>query len=169
MAEDAAAVVEHIPGLRRYARSLMGDSFEAEDLVQECLTKALSRITLFSHARNERAYLYSILHNLHVDRLARNRRSPIAVSLETVGMVAVAQPTQQGCLEIRDLQIGLAGLPAEQREAVILVGLKGKSYKDVAEITGVPVGTVMSRLSRGRESLRRYMATGAPEKPRRAE
>ena len=165
--DDASSMVAHIPGLRRYARALIGDSNEADDLVQECLTKTLSKLNLFRHARNERAYLYSVLHNLHVDRIAKRRRAPRAVPLELADVAAPAQPSQQGALEIRDLEAGLSRLPIEQREVVLLVGLKGMSYREVAKVTGVPVGTVMSRLSRGREALRAFMSTGTIAKLRR--
>ncbi|WP_319633632.1 sigma-70 family RNA polymerase sigma factor [Pelagibius marinus] len=165
MAKADETVLEHIPALRRYARSLTGDAVEADDLVQESLSRALARRqkqgAKANEIRNLRAYLFTILHNAHVDRLGERRRWTYSIPAEVLEN-RLAQPAPQyGQLELNDLAAALQRLPEEQRQAVLLVGYEGMAYKDAAQVLEVPIGTVMSRLSRGREALRRMMA-GAP-------
>lgn len=151
-------LADQINGLRRYARVLLGNSSEVEDLVQECLTRALERVRSWSQIRDVRAYLFSILHNVHIDRMIRQKRAAFAIPLDDAMPKASIHPPQLGQLEIRDLAWALEELPAEQRRVVLLVGLEGMTYREVADLLRIPVGTVMSRLSRGREALRRLMA-----------
>ena len=165
VAQADETVLEHIPALRRYARSLTGDTAEADDLVQESLSRALVRRSKkgaeAGEIRNLRAYLFTILHNAHVDRLGERRRWSYGLPAEVLEN-RLAQPAPQyGQLELSDLAKALQRLPEEQRQAVLLVGYEGMAYKDAAQVLDVPIGTVMSRLSRGREALRRMMA-GAP-------
>lgn len=151
-----AAIVAEIPRLRRYARVLVRDAAGADDLVQDCLERALGRLHLFQPGTNLRAWLFTIMHNLHVNARVRQGRSPeIAVGPSIEGSETVA--AQGGGLLLRDLERALAELPEEQRTVVLLVGLEGLSYRDAADVLGVPVGTVMSRLARGRERLRRLV------------
>ncbi len=158
-------VLEHIPALRRYARSLTGDAAEADDLVQESLSRALARRqkdgARAGEIRNLRAYLFTILHNAHVDRLSERRRWTYSIPAEVLENRLARPAPQHGQLELNDLAKALQRLPEEQRQAVLLVGYEGMAYKDAAQVLEVPIGTVMSRLSRGREALRRMMA-GAP-------
>lgn len=154
-------VLEHIPGLRRYARALAGNTAEADDLVQECLSRALARREKAVEIRNLRAYLFTILHNAHVDRLSERRRWSYSVPEEVLENLMARPAPQHGQLELYDLADALEQLPEEQRQAVLLVGYEGLAYKDAAEVLDIPIGTVMSRLSRGREALRRMM-NGAP-------
>jgi RNA polymerase sigma-70 factor (ECF subfamily) len=161
VAEADETVLEHMPALRRYARSLTGDTAEADDLVQESLSRALARRDRRGEIRNLRAYLFTILHNAHVDRLNERRRWTYSLPEEVLDN-RLAQPApQHGHLALGDLAAALQRLPEEQRQAVLLVGYEGMAYKDAAQVLDVPIGTVMSRLSRGREALRRMMA-GAP-------
>ncbi len=161
VATTDSTVLEHIPGLRRYARALAGNTAEADDLVQECLSRALARRDKAAEIRNLRAYLFTILHNAHIDRLTERRRWNYAVADEVLENLTARPAPQHGFLELHDLAEALERLPEEQRQAVLLVGYEGLAYKDAAEVLDVPIGTVMSRLSRGREALRR-MINGAP-------
>jgi RNA polymerase sigma-70 factor, ECF subfamily len=157
----------HIAHLRRYARALLGNSADADDLVQESLVRALARPRFWQHVREPRAYLFAILHNAYVDRLASRRRAggePVQLDLVRARLGRPAP--QPAAIELRDLDRALAALSPEQREAVLLVGLEGMTYQQVADIVHVPLGTVMSRLARGRESLRRMMeGEGCEGKP----
>lgn len=155
------SVLEYIPSLRRYARALTGDPSDADDLVQECLSRALARRQKRADIRNLRAYLFTILHNAHVDRLNERRRWSYSLA-EDFFETRLARPAPQpDRLALRDLAEALEKLPEEQRQTVLLVGYEGMAYKDAAAVLEVPIGTVMSRLSRGREALRRMM-NGAP-------
>jgi RNA polymerase sigma-70 factor (ECF subfamily) len=116
--------------------------------------------------RNVRAYLFTILHNLHVDRIARGKTAGTPVPLESVEHKLSSRPQQEESLRIRDLERALRILPDDYRKAVLLVGLEGMSYQEAATALGIPIGTVMSRLSRGRETLRQLMATEARGKLR---
>lgn len=161
MAKAETSILEHIPGLRRYARSLAGDPAEADDLVQECLSRALARQRKSADIRNLKAYLFTILHNVHIDRLNERQRWSYNIPEEVLENRLARSAPQPDHLALRDLAEALERLPEEQRQTVLLVGYEGLSYKDAAAILGTPVGTVMSRLSRGREALRRLM-NGAP-------
>lgn len=152
------ALSGQIGALRRYAMALTGDAAEADDLVQECLTRALERIRAYRQIRNLRAYLFSVLHNVRMDQLAKQRAFGTTVPLDEVASGLSRQPDQFARLKARDLAMALSHLPEQQRAVVLLVGMEGLSYREAAEALDVPVGTVMSRLSRGRESLDRLMA-----------
>jgi RNA polymerase sigma-70 factor, ECF subfamily len=147
-------------GLRRYAVALLGDSIEAEDLVQECLVRALSREHVWTTVRDRRAYLFTILHNIYVDRRAQHSRYGFPVPIEDVAYHLSCPPTQLERLEIRDLKRALLALPENYKIVLLLIGLEGLSYRQAADVLEVPIGTVMSRLSRGREMLRRLMNGG---------
>ena len=152
------AVIAELPRLRRYARALLRDSVNADDLVQDCVERALSRLTLFRSGTNMRGWLFTIMHNLHVNALRRRRYALDAEALNpgAEARIAVA-PDQLSALAARDIGRGLERLPEEQRQVILLVGLEDLSYKEAARIIGVPIGTVMSRLARGREHLRQLM------------
>jgi RNA polymerase sigma-70 factor (ECF subfamily) len=149
------AIVAEIPRLRRYARALTGDAVRADDLVQDTLERALGKWALWRPG-NLRAWLFSIMHNLFVN-LARSPRV-----VDYPGDEALPElPTREhqgDALELRDLTRSLAKLPEEQREVLLLVSLEDLSYEDAAKVLGVPIGTVMSRLSRGRERLRALLS-----------
>jgi len=154
-------VLELIPGLRRYARALTGNAAEADDLVQESLSRALARRDKAAEIRNLRAYLFTILHNAHIDRLNERKRWSYSIPDEVLENHLPQPAPQTSQIELHDLARALQRLPEEQRQAVLLVGYEGMAYKEAAAALDIPIGTVMSRLSRGREALRRMMA-GAP-------
>jgi len=156
-AEEITAL---IPRLRRYARALTGDRSFADDLVQDTLERAWGRIYLWRPGSDLRAWLFTIMHNLHVNQ-ARTRRSEDSIDLRNEPMEFAARPSQEERLEIRDLTMALRRLPDEQREVLLLVGLEEMSYQEAAKVLAVPLGTVMSRLSRGRERLRALMSEGS--------
>jgi RNA polymerase sigma-70 factor (ECF subfamily) len=147
-----------IPRLRRYARVLVHDLSGADDLVQDCLTRALAKLHLWQEGTNLRAWLFSILHNQHVNQIRRNLRTGRSVQLDEVDPQLSRPADQDKRLELRDLERALLQLPEEQRAAILLVGLEGFAYQQVADILGIPTGTVRSRISRGRDALRRLMS-----------
>ena len=149
---DHEQVVAYIPNLRRYARALVRERHAADDLVQDTLERAVRKFHLWRPG-DLRAWLFSIMHNVFVNQLKARRISPSAEVDENF-----AGATTPGWVtDVHDLERGLALLPAEQREVLLLVSLEDMSYGEVSRALGVPMGTVMSRLSRAREKLRRHM------------
>jgi RNA polymerase sigma-70 factor (ECF subfamily) len=146
-----------LPRLRRYARALTGDSARADDLVQDTLERGWARIAQWRPEGDLRAWLFGIMHNLHVDQL---RRSPPPAVARGDGDVPAAPLAES--LGLRDLERALQQLPPAQREVLLLVALEEMRYEDVAATLDIPLGTVMSRLSRARENLRRLMAGQPP-------
>ena len=154
---DFARLLEaEIPRLRRYARALTRDVTRADDLVQSCLTRAVAKQHLWQYGTDLRAWLFTIMHNQHVNDVRRGVREGISVEVGEAPQLTV-QSNAMPTLELRDLERALAKLPHEQREVILLVGLEGMRYDQVAEILNVPIGTVRSRLSRGRDQLRMLM------------
>lgn len=152
---DSRALLTEMPRLRRYARAMLGDRAAADDLVQDTLERAWGRISQWRSGSNLRAWLFSIMHNLRVDQL---RRGVLAThSLDEDACDVPTRATQSDQLEVMDLESALRQLPDEQREILLLVALEEMSYADIALLLGIPVGTVMSRLSRGRERLRQII------------
>ncbi|ATE60844.1 sigma-70 family RNA polymerase sigma factor [Thauera sinica] len=152
-------LLAEIPRLRRYARALTGDAARADDLVQDTLERALGRWRLWRPG-NLRAWLMTMMHNLFINEV----RAVSAVEYRDGAELPErpARPPQDDGLELRDLERALQALPAEQREVLLLIGLEDLTYEDVARITGVPVGTVMSRLSRARGRLRGLLSGASP-------
>jgi len=150
------AILAEIPRLRRYARALTGAISPADDLVQATLAQALEKWRFWQRDRTLRPWLFSIMHNLHVDQLRRSH--PIDYCDADELPEIPQRPAQLDGLELRDLDRALAQLPLEHREILLLVGLEELSYQDVARTLGVPLGTVMSRLSRARARLRAILA-----------
>jgi len=159
MTDKEDQIVDQIPHLRRYAAALLRDRDAADDLVQDCLTRAFDRLHLWQPTGTMRSWLFTILHNLHVNQALKQGREPDIRSDTDHLERHPAPPDTDAGLIARDIASALAQLPDEQRSVVLLVGLEGMSYADVAEITDTPLGTVMSRLSRGRERLRQIMDT----------
>ena len=160
MAAPAAthSLVGHIPDLRRYARSLTGDAWAADDLVQDTLERACERWQLWAAGSDLRAWLFTLMHNLFIDaarRAVRQQARHVDVDPEEVAQDMA--PTGAGAEQVLDLQRCLLRLPAEQREVLLLVTLQDLGYEEAARITGVPIGTVMSRLSRARARQRDLM------------
>jgi RNA polymerase sigma-70 factor (ECF subfamily) len=160
MDEIAALIEPQIPALRRYAWALVRDCDAADDLVQDCLEHAIARWQLRRRDGNLRAWLFAILHNLFVSSVRQRIRHGQHVSLDQTTAFPLTNGGQEGRLVVHDVLAGLELLPIEQREVLLLVGVEEMSYAEAARILGIPVGTVMSRLSRGRESLHRYVETG---------
>lgn len=152
--------VEFIPRLRRYARALTGDRSRADDLVQDTLERAMIKYHLWQQGSDLRAWLFSIMHNTFINQL-RAQPAGMTGELDDEAMSLAARPTQSDWLEVRDLQTALLRLPEEQREVLLLVGLEQMTYEESAGVLGIPMGTVMSRLSRARERLRGLLAGGA--------
>src|SRR5471032_1598462 len=146
---DRADIAAHIPRLRRYARALTGDRDRAEDLVQDTLERALGKFHLWRHGSDLRACLFAIMHNVFINQLKARRE----LALDDAVEAGLESAPQADMLEVRDLDSALRRLPHEQREVVLLVGLEQFSYAEAAKALGIPMGTVMSRLSRGRERL----------------
>jgi RNA polymerase sigma-70 factor, ECF subfamily len=159
VAETYREIEAEIPRLRRYARALTRDVVVADDLVQDCLTRALGKLHLWQEGSDLRAWLFTILHNQYVNYIRRVVREGAAVGLNESEPLLRHAPQQSKRLELRDLERAIAKLPDEQRAVILLVGLEGMRYEEVAAVLDVPVGTIRSRLSRGREALRRL--TGA--------
>jgi len=151
------SIEAEIPRLRRYARVLARDVAGADDLVQDCLTRALEKLHLWQEGTDLRAWLFTILHNQYVNHVRRAVREGAPVGLSESEPMLAQMPRQGKRLELRDLERALAKLPDDQRSVILLVGLEGMRYEEVAEILDIPVGTVRSRLSRGRDALRRLM------------
>ncbi len=158
-------LIDHIPSLRRYARALTGDAWVADDLVQDTLERACSKWRLWLAGTDLRAWLFTLMHNLFVSQVRRAVRQSAAATLVDVDDVAhqlIAPDAAQDC--VLDLQRCLMRLPDEQRAVLLLVSMEDLSYEAVAQVTGVPIGTVMSRLSRARSRLRELM-DGAGDRP----
>jgi RNA polymerase sigma-70 factor (ECF subfamily) len=145
-------VEEAIPALRRYARALTRAADTADDLVQDTLVRALRSQHLF-HGGEIRSWLYTILTNLNRNRLRSLARRPVITSIGDDDAPDLAGPEAGG----RDIERALAGLVEEQRVALLLVVLEGLTYREVAEVQGVPIGTVMSRLARARAQIKAYL------------
>jgi len=151
----------HIPRLRRYARALTGDTTRADDLVQDTLERAWSKFTLWRRGSDLRAWLFSIMHNVHINQIDHRARRPEEQMPEDPIEIAV-MGNQERSLEVRDLASALTQLPTEYREVLLLIGLEELKYEEVAKVLDIPIGTVMSRLARGRERLR-LVLSGAPQ------
>ena len=152
MNEFSARVHELIPRLRRYARALTGERNAADDLVQDTLERAWNKLHLWRDGSDLRAWLFTIMHNVHVNQV-RSRIAAATVPLDEAAESPV-RPTQSDFLEVRDIDTALQQLSIDQRRVLLLVAVERMSYEETARTLGIPIGTVMSRLARGRERLR---------------
>lgn len=165
MVDMAAGIEPVIPALRRYARALTKDVSSADDLVQDCLERAVSRWAQRRPDSEVKSWLFTILHNLAVNQFRQNKRRGTHVPIDDAGDGAVARPpSQEDGMRHRELVAKLDALPDEQRDVILLVSVEGLSYAQTAQVLGVPIGTVMSRLSRGRERLLRSISEPAQSK-----
>lgn len=146
-----------IPSLRRYARALLRDADRADDLVQDCLERALSRRHLWRGGASLRPWLFRIMHNIFANQMRALSARPAHQPIEGVTREPEVGEPQTAHLALAEMARALDLLPEEQRRILLLVALEGLSYQEVAETMDVPVGTVMSRLSRGRDRLRRLV------------
>jgi len=159
VSDHDSPITQHIPRLRRYARALTGDRSAADDLVQDTLERALSRFHLWRQGSDLRAWLFTIMHNIFVNQ-ARARARHQHETLDDPGADGL-HARDPNWAELRDIDDALARLPGEQRAVLLLVGLEQFTYEEAARVLDIPLGTVMSRLSRGRERLR-AMLDGNP-------
>jgi RNA polymerase sigma-70 factor (ECF subfamily) len=153
MSDFAEALALQIPRLRRYARALTHDATWADDLVQDTLERALRRRWMFRINSNLTAWLFTILYRLYLNDPSR-RRVTVGIADEDV-----PEPATAADMTLKlDMSKALARLSPEHRAVIILVGLEQLSYKEAAEVLEVPLGTVMSRLTRAREQLRALLS-----------
>jgi len=157
---ETKKIVSHIPTLRRYARALTRDYTAADDLVQDTLERAWKRLYLWRPGSNLRAWLFTIMHNVHMNQVKAQKSRVNRLAEDELFDLPVTA-TQENRLELRDLLKALGQLSEAQRAVVLLIGLEQMSYEEAAKVLSVPVGTVMSRLSRGREQLRTLMNRGS--------
>ena len=168
MTDEIAALIEpQLPALRRYAWALLRDDEAADDLVQDCLERAVGRWSLRRRDGDLRAWLFAIQRNLFISGLRRRGRRGTSISLDDLAVAPSVEAGQEGAIVIRDVLAGLDALPEEQRSVLLLVGVEDLSYEEAARVLGVPIGTVMSRLSRAREKMRLYLETGRTSALRR--
>lgn len=152
------AVAREIPHLRRYAIALTRDPELADDLVQDCLERGLRKRHLWRRSGSLRSWLFKILYRTYLNDRDRNRRHPFA-NVEVPEVHATTQSDQETAAYTRDVLAGLERLPDDQRAAILLVALEGMSYDEAAAVLSVPIGTLRSRLWRGREALREMTTT----------
>jgi RNA polymerase sigma-70 factor, ECF subfamily len=147
-----------LPYLRRFARALCGDAALADDLVQDCVERALVKAHLYDPSRPLRAWLYAILRNIFISGLRKNSRLQVTKNVDDLvnGEDAV-QPEQETGFSLALIAKALDTLPDQHREVLVLVGLEDMSYRETSEIIGVPIGTVMSRLSRARNHMQKIL------------
>src|SRR5437870_8656839 len=159
-------LVAALPRLRRYARVLTGDVHRADDLVQDTLARAWEKRRLWRAGSDLRAWLFTIMHNVHVNQFALRQRDMVTASLDAEdgpagGWEIPVRAAQAERVELAEVLVQVGRLPVDQREVLILAAVEELRYEEIARILGVPIGTVMSRLSRAREKLRR-MSTDVP-------
>ena len=176
MNEFGRLLEQEIPRLRRYAFALTRNMSRADDLVQDTLVRAIAKQRCWQWDTNLRAWLFTLMHNQNVNGARRSAREGMAVEFDDKWPFPTAATDPAAGLSLRDL----ARIPEERRQVILLIGLEDISYKEAATILDVPIGTIRSRLSRGREALRTLMdrrdatelancaiITSAPSKPKR--
>ncbi len=145
---------EHLPRLRRYAVALVGNVAMADDLLQDTVERALSRQASLESPNLVYPWLRSILHNLHIDEIRRRRNRGIAVDIDDLADTLALSAPAADRSSTQDFVRAMAALSHEHRQILLLIGLEGLSYKEIAAALDVPIGTVMSRVARAREQLR---------------
>lgn len=146
---------EHIPSLRRYAFALLRERSRADDLVQDTLERGLTKFALFRHGTDLRAWLFAIMHNIYVNNVRTAARIYTVTLDDSPGH---EEPESDDGSTLRDIFNVLARLEPAQREIILLVGLEQLSYEQAARVLDIPIGTVMSRLSRARQRFNRLMS-----------
>jgi RNA polymerase sigma-70 factor (ECF subfamily) len=159
-------LVAALPRLRRYARVLTGDTHRADDLVQDTLARAWEKRRLWQAGSDLRAWLFTIMHNVHVNQFSMRQREYAHASLDAddgsnVGWEIAVRASQSDRVELFEILVQIGRLPVEQREVLVLAAVEELRYEEIATVLGIPIGTVMSRLSRAREKLRRMTSEGA--------
>lgn len=156
-------LVAALPRLRRYARVLTGDAHRADDLVQDTLARAWEKRRLWQAGSDLRAWLFTIMHNVHANQYTLRQREYAMASLDAdegpaAGWEIPVRATQADRVELTEVFVQIGRLPVEQREVLILAAIEELRYEEIGEVLGIPIGTVMSRLSRARDKLRRMNA-----------
>jgi RNA polymerase sigma-70 factor (ECF subfamily) len=155
MDEKKTAILAEIPRLRRYARALLRDRDAADDLVQDSLERALTRLDSWRTGENPRRWLFTIMHHLFVDQMRKvNRRGGNTTLPPEAAEGLATAVSQQDSFAVRDILDALEAISPERRAAILTVAVEGFSYAEAANILGIPAGTLMSRIARGREELR---------------
>lgn len=157
-------ISESVPALRRYARALTRNADRADDLVQDCIERAIRKRRLWAPTGPLQAWLFRILLNLYRNEARQQRRRGGHVPIDSLPVEPSIPAPQPGRIALGEMSRAIDALPDEQREALLLVVLEGVSYQEAAGILGIPAGTLMSRLSRARATLRAM--TGAGVEPR---
>jgi RNA polymerase sigma-70 factor, ECF subfamily len=148
-------LIAEIPHLRRFARSLCGDASLADDLVQDCIERALKKSHLYDVTKPLRAWLYAVLRNIHVSNWRSNAKHQYAKNLDELqDGEGATRAEQEDNFSTYAITEALDKLPQQHREVLVLISLEEVSYRDASEIIGVPIGTIMSRLSRARSILK---------------
>jgi len=163
------ALLAELPRLRRYARMLVGEPARADDLVQDCLVRAIANLERWREGTNMRAWLFTIMRNVLFNDLRRARRSPFMDAGDELLDAVPAAADQESRLRVQDVDKAFARLGPDQREVFLLIAVEGLDYEEAAQILDVPVGTVKSRLSRARSDLRAQLESAdGRASPRRA-
>lgn len=146
-------IEKHLPALQRYAMSLAYNPTTAQDLVQECAVRALSKAHLYNSGSNLRAWLFTILHNLHISEARQRAKWPSVQNPEDAIDRLAVQPAQPAATMLNDVGDAMAQLPKQLRRVLMSVGVEGKTYEEVSQEFHIPIGTVKSRCSRARQML----------------
>lgn len=160
MDETAILIEQHIPALRRYAFALVRQHDLADDLVQDCLERAIGRWHMRQQGGELKPWLLTILRNQYIDQYRKTKRHGTHLPWDDVVELPSDVAAPDSSTAIRKILTGLDTLPEDQKAVVLLVGVEDLSYEQAARVLGLPLGTVMSRLSRGRDRLRDYLETG---------
>lgn len=163
MAQILDEIEDCVPALRRYARALTHNPDLADDLVQDCLERAIRKSGLWRPSGPVRSWLFRILLNIYRNDLRRRRRTPEALPFDGLASEPQVLAVQPGRLALAETARAMQALVPEQREALLLIALEGMTYAEAAAVLGIPVGTLMSRLGRARATLRRLAEGGAPK------
>jgi RNA polymerase sigma-70 factor, ECF subfamily len=162
MDQRRAAILAEIPGLRRYARALLRNLDAADDLVQDSLERALARMDSWQTGDSPRRWLFTIMHHLFVDRVRKDKRYGGTTMLPLEASEAMAVPAYQAQSVVsHEILDALQAIHPDRRTALLMVAVEGFSYAEAAEVLGIPAGTLMSRIARGREELRAILEDGS--------
>jgi RNA polymerase sigma-70 factor (ECF subfamily) len=152
-----AEIEDFIPQLRRYALALSHNPVAADDLIQESVARALMKSDLFNAGTNLRAWLFTIMHNIHISNTRRQKHIGMPIDPDIAAATLSTQPSQEAPLVMKALNKAMQVIPDSQRVAVIMAGVEGMSYEEISQHLDVPIGTIKSRVSRGRDALRKAL------------
>lgn len=157
MLKDRSSLIAEIPHLRRYALALVRNPDGADDLVQNCLERALNKFHLWQSDRDLRPWLFSIMHNLYIDTVRHQSRRGVSVALDDAQDLPSHSANQEDRLNAKAVLNEIDRLPQKHKDVLILIGINELSYAQAAKVLGIPTGTLMSRLNRARVSLRKNL------------